>query len=128
MLALAEHRSADAITTARTWNRGWDEYLCTTCGLYELGLAFEQAGQPDSALAMYRQLVDAPGFGSLLAASYAFAPAWRRLGELYEERGQRTEAIEAYGRFAALWKDADPGLQPAVREVRQRMAALVGEH
>jgi hypothetical protein len=38
------------------------------------------------------------------------------------------ELIDAYGRFAALWKDADPSLQPAVREARQRMAALAGEH
>jgi tetratricopeptide (TPR) repeat protein len=127
MLALGEHRSADAIAAARTWNRSWEESLCTTCGLYELALAFERAGQPDSAVVMYRQLVDAPGYGSLQAASYALAPAWRRLGELYEERGQRAEALEAYGRFAALWKDADSSLQPAVREVRQRMAALAGE-
>ncbi|HZN98848.1 MAG TPA: tetratricopeptide repeat protein [Gemmatimonadales bacterium] len=127
-LALAEHRPTDAITAARTWNRSWDENLPTTSGLYELAQAFEQAGEPDSAMAAYRQLVDAPGYGSLEAASYAFAPAWRRLAELYEERGQRAEGIDAYGRFAALWKDADPSLQPAVREVRQRMAALAGEH
>jgi hypothetical protein len=50
------------------------------------------------------------------------------LGELYEQRGQRAEAIDAYGRFAGLWKGADPALQPAVRDVRQRMAALAGEH
>jgi tetratricopeptide (TPR) repeat protein/tRNA A-37 threonylcarbamoyl transferase component Bud32 len=129
MLALAEHRYADAVVAARAWNRGYEENLrCPTCGLYELAQAFEQVGQPDSALAAYRQLVDTPGYGSIQAGSYAFAPAWRRLGELYEERGQRDEAIDAYGRFAALWKDADPSLQPAVREVRQRMAELAGEH
>jgi tetratricopeptide (TPR) repeat protein len=93
-----------------------------------VALVFERASQSDSALATYRQLVDAPGFGSLQAASYAFAPAWRRLAELYEERGQRAEALDVYGRFAALWKDADPSLQPAVREVRQWMATLAGEH
>ena len=38
-----------------------------------------------------------------------------------------TRALEYYGRFVALWKDADPVLQPAVREVRGRMAALAGE-
>jgi hypothetical protein len=26
-----------------------------------------------------------------------------------------------------LWKDADPKLQPSVREVKERMAKLVGE-
>jgi tetratricopeptide (TPR) repeat protein len=128
MLALAEHRSDDAIVAARAWNQTYDEaVMCRTCGLYELAQAFEQVGQPDSALAAYRQLVDTPGYGSLLTGAYAFAPAWRRLGELYEERGQRGEAIDAYSRFAALWKHADPSLQPAVREVQQRMAALAGE-
>ena len=36
-------------------------------------------------------------------------------------------ALEYYGRFVELWKEADPVLQPAVREVRGRMAALAGE-
>jgi tetratricopeptide (TPR) repeat protein len=128
MLALAEHRPAEAIVAARAWTRSYDENLtCPTCGLYELAQAFEQAGQPDSAVAAYRQLIDAPGYGSLQAGAYAFAPAWRRLGELYEERGRRGEALDAYGRFAALWKHADSSLQPAVGEVRQRMAALARE-
>jgi hypothetical protein len=45
-------------------------------------------------------------------------------GELYEARGDRARALDYYGRFVELWKDADPALQPAVREVRARMAAL----
>ena len=36
---------------------------------------------------------------------------------MYEARGDKQRALEYYGRFAALWKDADPVLQPAVREV-----------
>ena len=93
-----------------------------------MGQAFEQAGQPDSAVSAYRRLVDAPGIGMLLPEAYAIAPAWRRLGELYETRGQRSEALDAYARFTARWKNADPQLQPAVREARRRMAALTGEH
>jgi eukaryotic-like serine/threonine-protein kinase len=46
---------------------------------------------------------------------------------MYEARGERARALEYYGRFVTLWKDADPELQPAVREVRGRMAALAGE-
>jgi hypothetical protein len=35
MLALVEHRPADAIVAARAWNRSYDETLiCPTCGLY----------------------------------------------------------------------------------------------
>jgi serine/threonine protein kinase/tetratricopeptide (TPR) repeat protein len=137
-LALAQHRPSDAITAARAWNLGLainaDSRIdasaaphCRTCGLYELGQAFEEEGQPDSALAAYRRLVDAPGIWNLLSA-HAIAPAWRRLGELYEARGQRTEALDAHAQFAARWKNADPELQPAVREARQRITALTGEH
>jgi tetratricopeptide (TPR) repeat protein len=53
--------------------------------------------------------------------------AYKRLGELYEKRGNRAKALEYYGRFVELWRDADPALQPAVREVRQRMAELSAE-
>ena len=46
----------------------------------------------------------------------------------YEARGDRAKALEYYGRFVNLWKDADPELQPVVRDVRARMARLAGEH
>ncbi|MBI2403696.1 MAG: hypothetical protein HYV20_13370, partial [Gemmatimonadetes bacterium] len=39
----------------------------------------------------------------------------------------REKAIEYYNRFVELWKGADPELQPPVRDVKQRMARLVGE-
>jgi tetratricopeptide (TPR) repeat protein len=57
-----------------------------------------------------------------------YLPAtYQRLGELYEERGNAEKALEYYGRFTELWKDADPELQPRVREIKQRMADLAGE-
>ncbi len=54
-------------------------------------------------------------------------PTLRRLGELYEHQGERQKAIGYYDRFVELWKDADPELQPVVREVRARLARLVRE-
>ena len=81
-------------------------------------------GQPDSAVAAYRRLVDAPGYVNLLPEAYAIAPAWHRLAELYESKGMRTEALDAYAHFIARWKNADPELQPAVRKARRRMTAL----
>ena len=48
----------------------------------------------------------------------------RRLGELYEAKGDRAKAAAYYQKFVDLWKDADPVLQPRVAEVRQRLARL----
>ena len=52
------------------------------------------------------------------------APAWRRLGELLEAKGDKQQAIEAYERFIELWRDADPDLQSIVRAVSERVARL----
>ena len=46
---------------------------------------------------------------------------------MYEEKGDKAKALENYSRFVDLWKEADPVLQPAVREVKARMAKLAGE-
>ena len=58
---------------------------------------------------------------------FFLAAALRRLGEMYESKGQRTKALEYYGRFVDLWKDADPDLQPLVSDIRKQMAQLAGE-
>jgi DNA-binding SARP family transcriptional activator len=48
----------------------------------------------------------------------------RRLGELYEQKGNRVKAIEYYNRFVELWKNADPELQPQVADIRARVVRL----
>ncbi len=51
----------------------------------------------------------------------------RVLREVTEARGDRRQAADNYNRFVDLWKNADPELQPAVREVRARLAQLARE-
>jgi len=58
---------------------------------------------------------------------WTLASTYRRLGELYEERGEKDKATDYYGRFINLWKNADPELQPQVKEIKDRLAKLVGE-
>jgi hypothetical protein len=48
----------------------------------------------------------------------------KRLGELYEAKGDREKALSHYLAFIALWKDADPVLQPKVAEVKARVARM----
>jgi tetratricopeptide (TPR) repeat protein len=84
-------------------------------------------GQPDSAIVYYRRAISVPAVARLWTEGSTLAPSLRRLGELYEGKGDRAKATQYYNRFVELWRDADPELQPAVREVRQRLARLAQE-
>src|SRR6266705_188701 len=117
-IAFAEGRFQDAIKGYRAW---YDEDSCAVCGLFLLARAYEQAGERDSALAVYERAVTTPGYLRAFEESATLGPTYRRLGELYEERGQLDKARDYYGRFVDLWKDADPELQPNVRDVKPRL-------
>jgi tetratricopeptide (TPR) repeat protein len=93
-----------------------------------MGQLFERLGQPDSAVAAYHRVVGVTTLDGLrFAQNYSYAPSLKRLGELYESRGDRAKAAEYYGRFVELWKKADPALQPTLKEVRTRLAQLSQE-
>jgi len=125
-LALAEGKGAEAATYFRA---AYDTSGCSNCLLFDLASALEQANQPDSALAAYTMAAEQPAtLDRLYTDFWSVARNYRRLGELHEARGENDKALEYYGEFTALWKDADPELQPQVREVKQRMAKLAGEH
>ena len=123
-LALAEGRVDESIREYQAWH---DESGCAACALYELGQAYERAHQPDSALKVYERAVTTPGLLKLFEVSYTLAPTYRRLGELYEARGELGSARDYYTRFVELWKDADPEFQATVRDVRGRIARLSAE-
>lgn len=48
----------------------------------------------------------------------------RRLGELYEAKGDTAKAVAQYRAFVEQWKNADPELQPRVAEITKRIEAL----
>jgi tetratricopeptide (TPR) repeat protein len=120
-IAFAEGRIQDAIRDYRRW---YDEDACAVCGLFLLGRAYERVGERDSALAVYERAVNTPGYLRAFEEQATLGPTYRRLGELYEERGDTARARDYYNRFVDQWKDADAELQPAVREVRQKLARL----
>jgi eukaryotic-like serine/threonine-protein kinase len=123
-VALAAGRVNDAI---RDFRATYDESGCAACGLWELGQAYDRAQMPDSALAAYERAATTPGMLKLYEVSLTLGPTYRRLGELYEARGDRVRARNYYGRFVDLWKDADPELQPLVKDVRARIIRLTAE-
>ncbi|MEP7326074.1 MAG: protein kinase [Gemmatimonadota bacterium] len=123
-IGLAEGRYTEAIAGFR---RAREKFHCGSCWLWELGLAFDRAGQKDSALAVYQQFLTEPQLNRLDDDATTRAIILRRLGELYEERNDRARALEHYGKFVDLWRNADPELQPQVADVKQRIARLAGE-
>ena len=99
---------------------------CRICDLQYLGQAYELAGQPDSARAVYDRFLTERHYNRL-----ATDPLWRpivllRAGELHEAAGDTARAVERYGEFVRLWEDADAELQPRVEAIRRRLLALQG--
>jgi eukaryotic-like serine/threonine-protein kinase len=101
---------------------------CSHCVDAQIGLDFDQAGMPDSALRYFQRWADL-GENAWEAGLYWHWPpiAYLKMGELYEAKGEREKAADYYGRFTELWRDADPELQPRVKEARQRIAELKAE-
>jgi serine/threonine-protein kinase len=84
--------------------------------------ALAEVGREDEALGWLDGLMRADV--SVLDRQFLRAPAYRVAGEIYERRGDRHAALEAYGRFVELWREADPVVQEQVKAARDRMAAL----
>jgi tetratricopeptide (TPR) repeat protein len=114
-IAIAERRWDDAIREARLARAG----NCQLCGYLPLALAYDGRGDVDSAIAVFERTR-----ADLLRYELNRGPVLRRLGELYEAKGDLAKAIDRYERFVALWRRADPELQPQVAEVRARVARL----
>ncbi|HWH53012.1 MAG TPA: protein kinase [Gemmatimonadaceae bacterium] len=120
-LAQTAGRVEEAATQYHAWNNGGP---CVECGLYELGELYDRVGRRDSAAIYYQRGVDAGADVRIRVDADHLAVAYQRLGELAEQRGDTTGAVENYSRMLDLWKNADRGLQPTVRAVGARVRAL----
>ncbi|MGH9658690.1 MAG: hypothetical protein ACRD96_09110, partial [Bryobacteraceae bacterium] len=118
-IAIAEGRFDEAVREARAADFGF----CSLCNLPGIARAFDLAGDADSALAVLSHYVEHPARDAT-TDGYFLAGAHKRLGELYDARGDRDKAISHYSRFIELWKNADLELQPRVRDVRERIERL----
>ena len=109
---------------------------CAYCLPAGLARAFDMAGNVDSTIAaIERYLAIAPGarvmsvvparLASLADGDFLWLASFeRRLGELYAAKGDARSASIHLQRFVALWKNADPELQPKVAEARQTLARV----
>ena len=55
---------------------------------------------------------------------FALAGTHKRLGELYDAKGDREKAISHLSKFVELWRNADADLQPAVADAKRRLTKL----
>ena len=123
----AEGRWRDAaVALSQSSNEGFLRH-CSPCGAFYAAQMWDAAGAADSAIAYYRRGADRPVLSYDRENVLLYPVALRRLGDLYEQRGNRAAALDWYGRFVDLWRDADPDLQPLVRDVRGHIARLIAE-
>jgi tRNA A-37 threonylcarbamoyl transferase component Bud32/tetratricopeptide (TPR) repeat protein len=125
-IALADGKYADALRSFRAAQVGadGDPVFCVACGEYNVGRVFDRMGQPDSTMAYFKAyLAETPANRDDIDWA-ALAGVQKRLGELYDSKGDTTNAVKHYAAFANLWKDADPDLQPVVQTVKKRMGEL----
>ena len=126
-IALAEGRAVEALEEFRRSDMRPDGPAdpCHVCFYLDMGTAFDQAGQSDSAVTMYERYVNTPFSARWFRIDPPnLAQTLLRLGELHEARAHRERAIHYYGRFVELWKFADAELQPQVNLARRRLAQL----
>jgi eukaryotic-like serine/threonine-protein kinase len=119
-IALATGRYAEAVSAFRAADR----LGCEVCEIPLLARAQELSGQADSAIVSYEWYLDTKRMDRMDADALFVPFAHERLGALYEAKGQRGLALRNYQAFVALWKDADPALQPRVSRARERVSAL----
>jgi tetratricopeptide (TPR) repeat protein len=118
-IARAEKRYDDAIREFRAAIGGG----CPDCGLPELAITYDQAGEADSAIAIYTRYVQGRAISVFDRAPY-LAFTHRRLAELYDSKANADSALSHYAQFVELWKGADVELQPQVQKARDRMREL----
>ena len=91
---------------------------------FNLGRAFDIANKPDSAIVHFERYLNIPYVARLAQDAFNLAGVYKRLGEMYEAKGDRAKAESYLSKFVDLWKDADPELQPKVKDAKDRLARL----
>ena len=86
-----------------------------------LALAFFRAKDYENARKWYEKILDLTSGRINYGDNYA--KSFFTLGRIYEQKGWKGKAIESYGKFLDLWKDADPAI-PEIKDARLRLIAL----
>jgi tetratricopeptide (TPR) repeat protein len=98
-----------------------ESHPCPICALPDLARAYEVAGKPDSAIAMYERYINAPWQRRYETDGLELGFAMKRLGELYQQQNDRAKAAAQYNALLQLWRGADAELEPLIADVRRRL-------
>ena len=125
-IALAERRYEDAIRSIWRADTTYDgpNGSCAMCIYDDLGTIYDRAGQPDSAIHYFEAFIATPFQNKQNFAAGQVAMLHKRLGELYEAKGDAAKAADNYRKFLALWGNADAQQQGKVAEVRRKLSRL----
>ncbi len=126
LIAVGEKRYPEAIRELWRADTTYDgpDGSCYICVLDDIGGAWNQAGVADSAIYYWERYLNSPLMGRQGQDGAQRALMLKRLGELYEARGDVANAARRYREFVQLWERADPRLQPKVAEVRRKLSRL----
>jgi Tfp pilus assembly protein PilF len=87
---------------------------------YLRGLAYLQLHQGRQAAAEFQKMIDHPG---VVMRDVIGALARLQMARAHQMEGNTAAALHYYEEFLALWKDADPDLQP-LRDAKAEYARL----
>ncbi|HEY4139729.1 MAG TPA: hypothetical protein VGN65_14805, partial [Casimicrobiaceae bacterium] len=97
---------------------------CEHCLDFDLGRAYDLADKPDSTIKYWERYLADTYTRSPSRDGPILAGVHKRLGEIYEAKGDLPKAESHFTSFLELWSNADPELQPKVTEVKKRLAAI----
>jgi tetratricopeptide (TPR) repeat protein len=124
-IAAAEGRYEDAVRLLWSADTTYDgPENCAVCLLDDIGWVWSRAGVADSAIYYWEKFLETPYLGRHNFDASQRPLIVKRLGELYESKGDATNAARRYQEFVKLWERADPKLQPKVAEVRRKLSRL----
>jgi tetratricopeptide (TPR) repeat protein len=125
-IALAERRYQDAVRELWRADTTFDgpDGNCVVCLMDDIGRAWDQAGAADSAIYYWERYLSAPLLGRQGMDALWKPLILKRLGELYESKGDVPNAARRYREFIALWERAEPRLQERVADAKFRLARL----
>jgi tetratricopeptide (TPR) repeat protein len=122
MLAIAEGRYSAALASLNEADRR-NMMRTDVLRAYRF-LVLDRLGQADSAIAAGESYIAGTHFQRSTQDALFLGGIRERVGEMYEAKSNVDKALDHYTAFVELWKDADPELQPRVREVRARIERL----